>query len=76
MAECLRECPLMPLAKDDAEGDVVGGRVSGEGAFRGMSLEERAPATDLAAAFAGDTFGREKFWRLLVLLFACEVKLL
>jgi hypothetical protein len=71
----------MPPEKEDVEGDDVRGRASGEGAsgggaFRGMSLEERGPATDLAAAWAVDTFGREKFCRLLVLLFACDVKLL
>lgn len=81
VAECFRECPLMPPEKDDVEGDVVLGWASGEGAsaagaFRGMSLEDRGPAADLAAAaWAVDALGREKFCRLLVLPFACDVKL-
>ena len=56
--------------------EVAGGSVSGEGPLRGMlSVGDCAPATDRAAETAVETVGREKFCRLVVLLFGPEVKL-
>jgi hypothetical protein len=91
LAECLREWPLMEAEeKEAAEGDVklvalVGGfSDSGDMPFLSLalpgsrSLGECALATDLAAAWAVDRVGREKFcccWRLLELLLGREVKL-
>lgn len=90
LAECLREWPLMEAEeKEAAEGDVklvalVGGfSESGDMPFLSLalpgsrSLGECALATDLAAVWAVDRVGREKFccWTLLELLLGREVKL-
>ena len=70
--ECLRVCPR-PEYVDEA-GD-AGGSVRGE-AFRGVvSTGEWTPATVRAADTAVERVGREKFWRLAVLLLLWEVKL-
>lgn len=74
--ECFRMCPL---TKEVLDGEALppgvdGGKVNGDGALRGASIGEWAAATDLAATAAVDSVGREKFCRLPVLEFACDVK--
>jgi hypothetical protein len=75
VCECLRKWPDR-LVNVGVEGEAVGGRVKGEGPFRGRtSLGECAPATERAADMAVDKVGREKFCRLVALALLCEVKL-
>ena len=75
LCECLREWVTRPNVGVTGD-EVAGGSVRGDGPLRGWaSLGECAPTTERAAETAVDRVGREKFWRLAVLLVLPAVKL-